>query len=156
MKKEIAIFGMGCFWQSEVAFSGVKGVLKTEVGYMGGDESHEKVSYEEVCTDETGHAEVVRVEFDPTIVSYSDLLEIFWKNHDPTQMNRQGVDVGTQYRSAIFYSNEAQKKIAEEFLKKEQKKLGKKKIATSIVKARKFYRAEEYHQKYHEKHGGVC
>ncbi len=156
MKKETAIFGMGCFWHSEAAFSKVKGVSKTEVGYMGGDESRESVSYEDVCSDETGHAEVVRVEFDSDIVSYSELLDLFWKNHDPTQMNRQGVDVGTQYRSAIFYLNDSQKKIAEESLKTWQKRLGKKKIVTNIVKAGKFFRAEEYHQKYHEKHGGVC
>ena len=153
MKKETAFFGAGCFWHVELAFSKIPGVLKTEAGYMGGDESEESVRYEEVCTDTTGHAEVVKVEFDAGKVNYEKILDVFWEIHDPTQLNRQGVDVGTQYRSAIFFTNKKQKKIAEQSLAREQKRLGKKKIVTKIVSAGKFYKAEEYHQKYLEKRG---
>lgn len=156
MKKEIAAFGAGCFWGVQSVFDRVKGVLKTEVGYMGGDEGYENVSYEMVCSGKTWHAETVKVEFNPSKISYSELLDVFWKSHDPTQLNRQGFDFGTQYRSVIFYYNDKQKKEAEMSLLKKQKELGKKKIVTEIVKARKFYRAEEYHQKYNEKHGKVC
>ena len=156
MVKENAIFGMGCFWHSEAAFSKVEGVLKTEVGYMGGDEIYDNVSYEMVCSGKTGHAEVIKVEFDPSRISYSGLLDIFWENHDPTTLDRQGVDVGKQYRSVIFYFSKRQRKIAKESLNRWQKKFKKKKIVTEVVEAGKFYRAEEYHQKYHEKHGGIC
>ncbi len=147
---ETATFGAGCFWHVEEAFREIKGVVKTEVGYMGG--TMKNPTYEDVCTDETGHAEVVQVEFDPKIVSYEKLLEVFWSIHDPTQKNRQGPDEGTQYRSAIFYHSEEQKKAAEKSLREIQKKY-KEKIATEIVKANTFYRAEEYHQKYLMKKG---
>jgi len=147
---EKATFGAGCFWHVEEAFREIKGVLKTEVGYMGGKMKNPK--YEDVCTDETGHAEVVQVEFDPAVVPYEKLLEVFWTIHDPTQKNKQGPDEGTQYRSAIFYHSEQQKKTAEKSLKEEQKK-HKEKIATEITKAGEFYPAEEYHQKYLMKRG---
>lgn len=147
---EKATFGAGCFWHVEEAFREIKGVVKTEAGYMGG--TMKNPTYEDVCTDETGHAEVVQVEFDPKIVSYEKLLEVFWMIHDPTQKNRQGPDEGTQYRSAIFYHSEEQKKVAEKSLKETQKKF-KEKIATEIKKAGMFYPAEEYHQKYLLKKG---
>ncbi len=134
----------------EEAFREIKGVLKTEVGYMGG--KMESPTYEDVCTDRTGHAEVVQVEFDLKVVAYEKLLAVFWKIHDPTQENRQGPDVGTQYRSTIFYHTEAQKKAAEKSLKEEQKN-HEERIATEITKAGKFWKAEEYHQKYLMKRG---
>ena len=153
-KKETATFAAGCFWGVEQTFSKIPGVIKTRVGYMGGDEKkYPNPSYKLVCTDKTGHAEVVYIEFDSAKVSYQDLLKVFWENHDPTTLNRQGPDVGTQYRSVIFYYNEKQKREAEESLKKEQKRLGKVKIVTVIVPAMHFFEAEEYHQKYLEKKG---
>ena len=153
VKKETAFFGAGCFWHVEVAFSNVKGVLDTKVGYMGGDENkYSKPTYKEVCTDETGYAEVVKVIYDSDKISYSKLLGIFWKIHDPTLLNRQGLDVGTQYRSVIFYLNDEEKKTAEKSRAKIEKKIGRK-IMTDIVKAGKFFEAEEYHQKYLEKRG---
>ena len=147
MKKEnlqTATFAAGCFWGVEEAFRTVKGVKSTEVGYMGG--TKESPSYDAVCTDRTGHAEAVQVKFDPKVVSYEDLLEIFWNIHDPTQKNRQGSDVGTQYRSAIFFHNKQQESAA----KKSKEKLTKKgiKIVTEIVPASDFWPAEGYHQKY--------
>ena len=153
MKKntEIASFGAGCFWGVEYIFSKTKGVVSTEVGYMGGDLKNPK--YEDVCRHDTGHAEVVKIEFDSRKVSYGELLEIFWKNHNPTTLNRQGPDVGTQYRSVIFYYNLDQKNKAIISKENYQKKLGDKKIVTQIVPAKEFYRAEEYHQKYLEKNG---
>jgi len=147
---EKATFGAGCFWHVEEAFREIKGVLKTEVGYMGG--KMKNPTYEDVCTDETGHAEVVQIDFDPKSLHYEKLLEVFWTTHDPTQKNRQGPDEGTQYRSAIFYHTEEQKKEAEKSLREEQKK-HKEKLATEIVKAGTFYKAEEYHQKYLMKRG---
>ena len=147
---EIATFGAGCFWHVEAAFQKVKGVASTAVGYMGGNLKNP--TYEDVCTDRTGHAEVIQIEYDPKKVSYEKLLEIFWENHDPTQLNRQGPDYGTQYRSVIFYHNEQQKKLAEQS-KKSQKQKYAKPIVTEIAKAKEFYRAEEYHQKYLEKNG---
>jgi len=143
-------FAAGCFWGVEASFMKLKGVESTTVGYMGG--KTENPSYKEVCTDKTGHAEVVQIEYNPDKIKYKELLDIFWNIHDPTQKNRQGVDIGTQYRSAIFYHNKDQKNIAE----KEKKKLEKsgkykKKIETDIKPAENFYRAEEYHQKYFEK-----
>ncbi len=154
-KIEKACFGAGCFWGAEYVFLQFKGILKTEAGYMGGDDKkYPKPSYEEVCTDLTGHAEVVYLEFNTSIISYRKLLEIFFKCHDPTQMNRQGHDTGSQYRSIIFYFNEEQKEKAEKAKKEYEKILGKK-IATSIEPAGKFnfHPAEEYHQKYYEKTG---
>ena len=149
-KTEIATFGAGCFWGVEAEFRQIKGVVKTMVGYTGG--KLKNPTYENVCTDKTGHAEAVEVEFDLSKVSYEKLLEVFWKNHDPTQLNRQGPDVGTQYRSAIFYHNTEQKKLALKSKENEQKKY-KNKIVTEILPASTFYKAEEHHQRYLEKHG---
>ena len=146
MKK--ATFAAGCFWGVEAAFRQIKGVKSTRVGYTGG--KMENPSYEDVCTDATGHAEAVEVTFDPNKVKYKKLLEVFWKNHNPTQMNRQGPDIGTQYRSAIFYNNEEQRQAAVKSLKEEQNKY-KEKIATEVKKAQEFYEAEGYHQQYLEK-----
>lgn len=147
---EKATFAAGCFWHVEEAFRIVPGVLSTAAGYMGG--SLKNPSYKDVCSDETGHAEVVQVEFNPVAITYEKLLEIFWKIHDPTQKNRQGPDVGTQYRSAIFYHTEKQQETALQSKEKEQKKHTQK-IMTEIVKASSFYRAEEYHQQYLKKKG---
>jgi peptide-methionine (S)-S-oxide reductase len=151
MATETAIFGMGCFWSPQLLFDKVKGVKKTRVGFAGGKEMR-KVSYMKVCLGITGHAEVVKVWFDNEIVSYKKLLDIFWKHHDPTQGNRQGPDVGSQYRSVVFYSNNQQKELIERSLERIENKLGKK-TTTEVVKAGKFYEAEEYHQKYLEKRG---
>ena len=149
----IATFGAGCFWHVQAAFDKVKGVAKTIVGYTGGHMNNP--SYEDVCTDETGHAEVVQVEYDEKKISYEDLLKIFWKIHNPTTPNRQGPDVGTQYRSVIFYNNTKQKKAALDSMKEEQKKHTNK-IVTEIIAAPTFYKAEDYHQNYFKKHGKVC
>ena len=138
----------------EEAFRHRQGVISTAVGFMGG--TAKKPSYEQVCRDTTGHAEVVQIEYDPSKISYEELLAIFWENHDPTQVNRQGPDLGTQYRSVIFYHNEQQKKDALASKDKIEKSgKYKKKIATEIVPATEFYKAEEYHQQYIEK-GGKC
>ncbi|MBI4451274.1 peptide-methionine (S)-S-oxide reductase MsrA [Candidatus Woesearchaeota archaeon] len=145
-----ATFAAGCFWHVEDSFMHLKGVKSTRVGYTGG--VAEKPSYQLVCTGVTGHAEAVEVEYDPKIISYGDLLAVFWKIHDPTTQDRQGPDVGNQYRSAIFYHDEAQRKAAERSKQAEQKK-HKQAIVTQIVKASLFYPAEEYHQNYFEKHG---
>lgn len=150
---EKATFGAGCFWHVEAAFQHINGVCSTTVGYMGG--AKKNPSYEDVCTDKTGHAEVLQIEYDPKKISYDDLLNIFWRIHDPTQVNRQGPDVGTQYRSIIFYHSDMQKKIALESLQRQQKNQGKK-IATIIQPATEFWSAEEYHQRYFEKHGKAC
>ena len=147
---EIATFGAGCFWGVEARFQKVKGVIKTTVGYMGGNLKNP--TYEQVCTDKTGHAEVVQVTYDSKQLSYEKLLDTFWAIHDPTQINRQGPDVGKQYRSVIFYNNDQQKKIAEKSKKQIQKKYSRK-IATEITSAKEFYPAEEYHQKYLQKQG---
>ncbi len=155
MKKEIACFGAGCFWHVEYDFARVKGVLETKVGYMGGSQKYKNPSYEQVCTDKTGYAEVVRVTFEPEKISYEALLNIFWKIHNPTTLNRQGPDIGIQYRSVIFYYNEKQKALATRSKKEVEKRLNKK-VVTEIKKAKEFYPAEEYHQKYFEKHGRVC
>ena len=152
-KTSKAIFAAGCFWHIQATFDGLKGVVKTEVGYTGG--GVEKPTYKDVCSDETGHAEAVLVEFDPSKISYEELLAAFWKMHDPTQMNRQGPDVGTQYRSVIFYLDDKQKKTAEKSKAELQKKFSKK-VVTEIVPAGGFYRAEEYHQDYYKKHGMTC
>jgi peptide-methionine (S)-S-oxide reductase len=147
-----ATFGAGCFWGVEAAFQQVNGVLSTKVGYMGG--YLKNPTYEDVCTDKTGHIEVVNITFDPMKISYEQLLDEFWNIHDPTQVNRQGPDRGTQYRSVIFYHDQQQKKLAEKS-KKRQQTSGKykKEIVTDIIPAQKFYLAEEYHQKYFEKQG---
>lgn len=145
-----AIFGAGCFWGVEAAFRGVPGVVDAPAGYSGG--SVENPTYEQVCTGRTGHAEVVQVEYDPEAVSYEELLDAFWKNHDPTQVNSQGPDVGTQYRSAIFYADEGQRRIAEASKERAQGSY-KRPIATEITPTGPFYRAEEYHQRYFEKKG---
>jgi len=148
---EKATFGAGCFWHVEDDFSKVDGVAKTQVGFMGG--STKNPSYEDVCSDRTGHTEVVQLEYDPDKVSYDELLKVFWDIHNPTEFNRQGPDIGTQYRSVIFYHNEEQKNTAEKSLK-ELEKSGKykEKIMTDITPAKEFYPAEEYHQKYYKKH----
>lgn len=145
-----ATFGAGCFWGIESAFQKIKGVKKTLVGYIGGHVKNP--TYEQVCTDKTGHAEAVQISFNPEEVSYEQLLDIFWKIHDPTQLNRQGPDIGTQYRSIIFYHNKEQKKLAEISKNKLQKSCNKK-IVTEIKPAKDFFPAEEYHQKYLEKKG---
>jgi len=147
-----ATFGAGCFWHVEDLFSKTKGVNSTAVGYIGGQLPNP--TYEEVCTDKTGHAEAVEVDYNPDEISYDELLKIFWENHNPTTLNRQGPDVGIQYRSAIFYHDEKQKEIAENS-KQTLEKLGKYSlpIVTEIVPAPTFYKAEEYHQKYFKKHG---
>jgi peptide-methionine (S)-S-oxide reductase len=152
MTTEKATFGAGCFWGVEETFRKLKGVTSTAVGYAGG--TTEKPTYEDVCTDETGHAEVVQIEFDPGQISYAQLLEVFWSNHNPTTMNRQGPDVGTQYRSVIFYHSPEQKKIAEAS-KAKLAESGRfpRPIVTQIESAPTFWRAEEYHQQYLAKRG---
>jgi len=144
---------MGCFWKPDLLFSKLPGVLKVEVGYMGGNEKlFPHPSYLLVCSHLTGYAEVFRVTFNPDKTSYSKLLKVFWKNHDPTTPNRQGLDIGEQYRSAIFYTNTKQKTEAERS-KKEIQRIMSKKVVTEITKEATFFRAEEYHQKYLEKRG---
>lgn len=151
-KLEKATFGAGCFWQVEEDFHHIEGVRETEVGYEGG--TYSKPSYEIVCTDRTGHAEVVQISYDPKEVAYEKLLEVFWMNHNPTTLNQQGPDVGSQYRSVIFYHNKKQQKIAEKS-KQELEKSGRWKnpITTQIAPASTFWKAEDYHQKYLHKRG---
>lgn len=150
METEKATFGAGCFWGVEERFRRLKGVISTTVGYSGGD--FPNPTYKDVCSGKTGHAEVVQVEYDPSIISYEDLLEVFWKIHNPTTLNRQGPDIGEQYRSAVFYHNDEQKKKAEELKQKlDDSGIFKKPIVTEIKPIKKFYRAEEYHQKYIQK-----
>jgi peptide-methionine (S)-S-oxide reductase len=153
-KESITYFAAGCFWGVEEAFRHLDGVLSAESGYMGG--KTENPSYEDVCSHETGHAEAVKVTFDPEKVSYEELLRVFFEIHNPTHVNRQGPDVGDQYRTEIFYTDEAQKQAAEK-AKAELDASGKydKPIATQITKAPTFYRAEEYHQHYLQKHPGA-
>ena len=153
MKLEKASFAAGCFWGVQAAFDKIKGVVKTTVGYTGGNLKNP--SYEDVCSNKTGHAEAILAEFNSKIVSYEKLLEIFWKIHDPTTLNKQGLDIGTQYRSAIFYFNDEQRILALNSRDKEGKKY-KNKIVTQIVKAKEFYPAEDYHQKYYLTHKVVC
>ena len=156
MKKE-AIFAAGCFWGIQDTLDKLKGVTLTEAGYTGGHKEHP--SYEDVCTENTGHAESVRVEFDDEQITYEKLLGAFWNMHDLTQMNRQGPDVGSQYRSAIFYKDDAQKQIAETSKQNitDSKKLDKE-VVTEITQASAWWPAEDYHQKYFEKHPGkkIC
>ena len=149
---ELATFGAGCFWGVEVAFRNVPGVKDALVGYLGGTLANP--TYKDVCTGRTGHAEVVQVQYDPREVSYDRLLEVFWENHDPTTLNRQGPDVGTQYRSAIFYHT-PQQKAAAEASKARLEASGKlrRPVVTEITPASTFYPAEDYHQRYLEKRG---
>ena len=150
---ERATFGMGCFWGPEEIFRKVDGVTSTSVGFMGG--SLENPTYEEVCTGRTGHAEVVDVEFDPSRISYEELLEVFWACHDPTTLDRQGPDIGTQYRSVLFFYSPEQEAIARESKQKlERSGRYRRKIVTEITPASTYYRAEEYHQRYVEKRRG--
>src|SRR5919108_6580559 len=147
-----ATFAAGCFWQVEADFRKVEGVSRTTVGYTGG--SHDHPTYEDVCTDRTGHAEAVEVTFDPERVSYDQLLDVFWTSHNPTTKNRQGLDIGDQYRSAIFFHSPEQREAAERTSQAQQAKLHwPKKIVTDIVPAPEFYEAEDYHQQYLEKRG---
>ena len=152
MAIEKATFGAGCFWGIEATFRAVPGVINATVGYAGG--KTENPTYEQVCSHTTGHAEVVQVEFDPAILSYDQLLDVFWSNHNPTTLNRQGPDIGDQYRSVIFYHTPEQRRAAEESKsKQDQSGRFKKPIVTLIEPAPPFYRAEEYHQRYLEKRG---
>jgi peptide-methionine (S)-S-oxide reductase len=147
-----ATFAAGCFWGVEAAFRQIPGVSSTRVGYTGGELKNP--TYKQVCSDRTGHAEAVEVEYDPTKVAYDDLLQVFWENHDPTQLNRQGPDSGTQYRSAIFFHSPDQEQAARKS-KSELEKSGRfnRPIVTQIVPAVMFYEAEDYHQQYLEKRG---
>jgi peptide-methionine (S)-S-oxide reductase len=152
MQTELATFGAGCFWGVEVAFRQIPGVLDALAGYSGG--TMPNPSYQDVCSDRTGHAEVVQITFDPARVSYDRLLDVFFTSHDPTQLNRQGPDVGRQYRSAIFYHSEAQREAAEAAKRKwEASGRWKRPIVTEISPAAPFWKAEEYHQRYLEKRG---
>lgn len=152
-KLQKATFGAGCFWGVEAAFQKVPGVVSTAVGYMGGD--YDSPTYKDVCSHRTGHAEVTEVVFDPDKVTYERLLDIFWSIHDPTTLDRQGPDRGSQYRSVIFYHDEGQEKLARAS-KERMSRSGKfhKPIVTLIEPAKRFWIAEEYHQRYFEKHGG--
>ena len=145
---EIAVLGLGCFWGPEIKFSKLDGVIKTGVGYCGGNSI--QTSYKEVCTGETNHAEVVKLDFDPEIISYEKIVKYFFEFHDPTTLNSQGPDFGTQYRSEIFYLNDKQKIMAEKILNEENKKLSGK-VVTKISAVKNYCPAEEYHQKYLEK-----
>jgi len=148
-KMELATFGSGCFWCTEAIFEKVKGVESVVSGYSGGKVKNP--TYREVCTGNTGHAEVVQLIYNPEIIAYKELLEIFWKMHDPTTLNRQGADVGTQYRSVIFYHTDEQKKTAETYKKKlDEANIYKNPIVTEITKFESFYKADDYHQEYYE------
>jgi peptide-methionine (S)-S-oxide reductase len=152
MTIEMATFGAGCFWGVEAAFRKLPGIIDVKVGYMGGHVDNP--TYEQVCTNTTGHAEVAQVSFDSDKITYEELLAVFWDIHDPTQLNRQGPDVGSQYRSVIFYHSDEQKRIAEES-KQKVGNAGKvsREIVTGIIAASDFWPAEDYHQRYFEKHG---
>ena len=143
-----AIFGAGCFWGPEEKFSKINGIIKTEVGYCGGNKP--QTTYEEVCTGQTNHAEVVKIEFDEKIISYEEIVNFFFKMHDPTTLNKQGPNKGTQYRSEIFFNSEEQKKIAEK-IKQDFNKKYDGEVVTNISKEQNYCKAEEYHQKYLEK-----
>ena len=145
---EIAILGLGCFWGPEIKFSKLDGVIETEVGYCGGHNA--ETNYKEVCTGTTNHAEVVKLDFDPKVISYEKILEYFFEIHDPTTLNSQGPDFGTQYRSEIFYLNDNQKRIAEKVLNETNEKLSGR-VVTKITLLNNYCTAEEYHQKYLEK-----
>jgi peptide-methionine (S)-S-oxide reductase len=152
VKTEVATFGTGCFWCTEAVFQELKGVVKVYSGYMGGHVANP--SYEEVCSGTTGHAECLQIFYDPEVLSYDELLEVFWESHDPTQLNRQGNDIGTQYRSAIFFHTEEQREKAEHY-KTQLDKEGAypNPIVTEITPATTFYPAEDYHQDYYNNHG---
>lgn len=153
-KLQKATFGMGCFWCTEAVFEQLKGVTAVRSGYEGGKTVNP--TYDEVCTGTTGHAEVTEVTYDPTKITYEELLEIFWKTHDPTTLNRQGADVGTQYRSTIFYHNAQQKSIAEKYKNElNAAKAFPRPIVTTIEKAATFYVAENYHQDYYRRNGSA-
>jgi peptide-methionine (S)-S-oxide reductase len=143
---EIAVFGGGCFWCTEAIFKGLKGVVLVMPGYSGG--AIENPTYAQVSTGDTGHAEVIKIEFDPSVIAYRDLVEVFMYTHDPTTLNRQGNDVGTQYRSVIFYTDEKQKQTAEEVLEELRKE---KTVVTELSAFEKFYEAEDYHRDYYER-----
>ena len=145
---EIAILGLGCFWGPEIKFSKLDGVIKTEVGYCGGHNA--ETNYKEVCTGTTDHAEVVKLDFDPKIISYEKILEFFFEIHDPTTLNSQGPDFGTQYRSEIFYLNDNQKTTAVNIINKENERLSGK-VVTKLSQVKNYCPAEEYHQRYLEK-----
>jgi peptide methionine sulfoxide reductase msrA/msrB len=152
-KEETAVFAAGCFWGVQDIFSRTKGVLRATAGYIGG--KTDNPTYKDVCSDKTGHAEAVEVVFDPSVITYEELLDLFWRMHDPTTVDRQGPDIGSQYRSGIFYFSEAQKKAAEKSKAElDNLRVFKNKAVTRIVPAGKFYRAEEYHQDYFRKKGG--
>ena len=155
--KEVATFGGGCFWCIETIFSELRGVEKVESGYAGGTTPNP--SYEEVCSDTTGHAETVQITYDPAVISYRQLLQVFMTVHDPTTLNRQGADVGTQYRSVIFYHDQAQKEVAEQVIKEtNETKMWGKPIVTEVSPFTAFYKAEDYHQEYYKKNPwqGYC
>ena len=145
---EIAILGLGCFWGPEIKFSKLDGVIKTEVGYCGGHNA--ETTYKEVCTGSTNHAEVVKLDFDPKKISYDEILKFFFEIHDPTTLNSQGPDFGTQYRSEIFYLNDNQKVTAENLIRKENERLSRK-LVTKLSQIKNYCPAEEYHQRYLEK-----
>ena len=153
---ESAIFAAGCFWGVEAAFAAIPGVRSTEAGYSGGH--IDSPSYEDVCRGETGHAEAVRLKYDTDVVDFDELLDVFWRIHDPCSFNRQGPDIGSQYRSIIFYSTHEQrsKAIAARDSLQGSGRCGDARVATEIRRATPFYRAEEYHQRYYERHGGLC
>ena len=145
---EIAVLALGCFWGPEIEFEKLEGIKKTEVGYCGGNSN--RTTYEEVCSGNTNHAEVVKLEFDPKKISYEKILQYFFEIHDPTTLNAQGPDIGTQYRSEIFYVNENQKKIAKKIIEEKNKKLSGK-VVTRLSLIKNYCKAEDYHQKYLEK-----
>ncbi len=153
---QLATFGGGCFWGVEALFRQQAGVIEAFSGYEGGDDN--ATTYKEVCSGNTGHAEVVQVSFDETIITFEQLLGLFFENHNPTELNRQGVDIGTQYRSVVFYHNAAQQALTTQFIASltEQKRFGDKSIVTEISPIKNFHKAEEYHQKYFAKNGGSC
>jgi peptide-methionine (S)-S-oxide reductase len=155
-KLDTAVFGAGCFWCVEAIFQRLKGVYSVESGYSGG--TVENPTYQQVCTGSTGHAEVARITFDPSIITYEELLEVFWTTHDPTTINHQGADIGTQYRSVIFYNSDKQKEAAEKSKNEVAPTLWDKPIITEITKLDKFYKAEDYHQNYYNENQtqGYC
>ena len=157
-KLETATFGAGCFWCVEAVFQKLKGVQSVESGYMGGHTADP--TYKQICTGKTGHAEVIQIQFDPEVISFKELLEVFWKTHDPTTLNRQGNDVGTQYRSAVFYNNDTQKELAQKYKAKlNESGAFAAPIVTEVTAATKYYPAEKYHQNYWNTQGksnGYC